>query len=251
MKQFEGKTALVSGSSQGIGKALAVELGRRGAAVTINYPRESEEQNAQAAVREIGEAGGRATAVMADISKVGDIVRLFDAAEAAHGKLDFVVANAGGNIRHATVLDTDEELWDAINSLNAKSTFFMFREGARRMNDGGRLIGLSSSTTRVVYPGTAAYAGCKSAIEMYCKTLSKEIGHRGITVNSVAPGMTITEGLRASTVPEERYELVKSITPLGRLGVAQDVADVILMLLGDDAGWVTGQHVNAGGGAFH
>ncbi|WP_404478877.1 SDR family oxidoreductase [Novosphingobium sp. BL-52-GroH] len=251
MKQFEGKTALVSGSSQGIGKAVAIELARRGAAVTINYPRESDRHNADAVLEEIAAFGGKAVAVMADIMKVSAILELFDGAEAAHGKLDFVIANAGGNIRHATFLDTDEELFDAVNALNAKSTFFMFREGAKRMNDGGRLIGLSSSTTRVVYPGTGAYAGCKSAIEMYCKTLSKEVGHRGITVNSVAPGMTVTEGLQASTVPEERYELVKSITPLGRLGVAQDVGNVILMLLGDDAGWVTGQHVNAGGGAFH
>lgn len=251
MGQFDGKTALVSGSSQGIGRAVAVTLGKRGAAVTLNYPRDEDRANAEAGVAEIKAAGGRAIAVKADVSKVAEIVRLYDEAERAHGRLDFVVANAGGNIHHATFEDTSEELWEAVNNLNAKSTFFIFREAVKRLNDNGRLIGLSSSTTRIIYPGNGVYAGAKAAIECYCKTLSKEIGHRGITVNSVAPGMTITEGLRASTVPPERYELVKNMTPLGRLGEAQDVADVILMLLGDDAHWVTGQHVNAGGGAFH
>jgi 3-oxoacyl-[acyl-carrier protein] reductase len=251
MGQFDGKTALVSGSSQGIGKAVAVTLGKRGAAVTLNYPRDEDRANAEAGVAEIKAAGGRAIAVKADVTKLADIARLYDEAEKAHGKLDFVVANAGGNIRHALFADTTEELWEAVNNLNAKSTFFIFKEAVKRLNDNGRLIGLSSSTTRIVYAGNGIYAGAKAAIELYCKTLSKEIGHRGITVNSVAPGMTDTEGLRASTVPPERYELVKGLTPLGRLGVAQDVADVILMLLGEDAHWVTGQHVNAGGGAFH
>lgn len=251
MGQFDGKTALVSGSSQGIGKAVAVTIGKRGCAVTLNYPRDEDRANAEAGVAEIQAAGGRAVAVKADITKIPDIVRLFDEAERAHGKLDFVVANAGGNIRHSLFLDTTEDLWEAVNNLNAKSTFFTFKEAAARLNDGGRIIGLSSSTTKLPYAGNGIYAGAKAAIELYCKTLSKEIGHRGITVNSVSPGMTDTEGLRASTVPPERYEIVRNLTPLGRIGVAQDVAEAIVMLLGDDAHWITGQHVNAGGGAFH
>lgn len=251
MKDFENKNALITGSSQGIGLAIARTLASRGAAVTLNYPREVDRNAAEAAVLAIRDAGGRAIAVMADITRQADIVRLFDEAEAAHGRLDFVVANAGGNIRHATLEQSTEELWDAVNALNARSTFFIFQQAAARLNDNGRIVGMSSSTTRLPYPGTAIYAGAKAAIEQYCKTISKEIGHRGITVNSVAPGMTDTEGLRASTVPMERYDIVKSITPLGRVGLAQDVADTVIMVLGRDAHWLTGQHINAGGGAFH
>jgi 3-oxoacyl-[acyl-carrier protein] reductase len=249
--QFKGKTALVTGSSQGIGRAVGETLGKRGAAVTLNYPRDEDRANAEAGVAAIVAAGGRAVAVKADVTRLSEIERLFDEAEKAFGRLDFVVSNAGGNIRHSLVMETTEELFDAVTTLNAKATFFVFQQAAKRMNDYGRLIGLSSSTTRLPYAGNAIYAGAKAAIELYCKTLSKEIGHRGITVNSVSPGMTITEGLRASTVPPERFELVKNMTPLGRLGEAQDVADSIIMLLGDDAHWITGQHINAGGGAFH
>lgn len=251
MGQFTGKTALVTGSSQGIGCAVAKTLAARGAAVTLNYPRDTDRPMAEAALDAIHAAGGKAIAIKADVTSEADVIRLFDEAEKAHGRLDFVVANAGGNVRHCTFLDADAELWEAITALNAKSTFFTFQQAARRLNDNGRIIGLSSSTTRLPYPGTGLYAGAKAAIELYCKVLSKEIGHRGITVNSVSPGMTDTEGLRASTVPEERFEIVRNMTPLGRIGVAQDVGDVIVMLLGDDAHWVTGQHLNAGGGAFH
>jgi 3-oxoacyl-[acyl-carrier protein] reductase len=250
-KQFSGKTALVTGSSQGIGKALAVTLGRRGAAVTLNYPFESDAPNCQAAVDEIVRAGGRAIAVQADITKVPNIVHLYDEAEKAFGALDFVIANAGGINQFSAIADCSEDLYDAATTLNAKHTFFLFQQAARRLRDNGRIIGLSSSTTKIIYPGNSHYAGAKAAIELYCKVLSKEVGLRGITVNSVSPGMTVTEGLKASNVPTERYEIVKNLTPLGRLGEAQDVADAILMLLGDDAHWITGQHINAGGGAFH
>jgi len=251
MGDFTGKNALITGSSQGIGLAIARTLSARGAAVVLNYPNEADRGNADGAAAALRTNGGRAVAVMADITKQTDIVHLFDKAEEAHGRLDIVVANAGGNVRHATLEQSTEELWDAVNALNARSTYFIFQQAARRLNDNGRIIGMSSSTTRVPYAGTAIYAGAKAAIEQYCRTISKEVGHRGITVNSVAPGMTDTEGLRASTVPAERYDLVKSMTPLGRVGGAQDVADAVVMLLGADAHWITGQHVNAGGGAFH
>lgn len=250
-KQFAGKTALVTGSSQGIGRALAETLGKRGAAVTFNYPFDSDAANAQEGVEAVKKAGGKAIAVKADITKVSEIVRLFDEAENAFGQLDFAIANAGGIVEFSTIADCTEELFDAATTLNAKHTFFVFQQAAKRLRDNGRIIGLSSSTTRIVYPGNAPYAGAKSAIETYAKVLCKELGARGITVNTVAPGLTLTPAPLNSNMPKERFELVKSMTPLGRLAIAQDVADVILMLLSDDAHWVTGQHINAGGGAFH
>lgn len=250
-RQFEGKTALITGSSQGIGLAVAKILAARGAAVTLNYPFEADRAAALAGVKDIEAAGGRAVAVQADVTKVADIERLFDEAERAFGPLDFVVSNAGGIVKFSTIDDCTEELFDAATTLNAKGAFFVMQQAARRVRDNGRIIGLSSSTTRVPYPGTAPYAGSKAAIELYCKVLSKEAGSRGVTVNSVSPGMTDTEGMRASKAPPERLEIVRNMTPLGRIGTAEDVAKVIVMLLGDDAAWVTGQHINAGGGAFH
>ena len=251
MQQFAGKAALVTGSSQGIGRAVAEMLAARGAAVTLNYPFESDRAAALAAVSAIEAAGGRAIAVQADVTRLADIARLFDEAEAAFGPLDFVISNAGGIVKFSLMADCTEELFDAATTLNAKGTFFVMQQASRRLRDHGRIIGLSSSTTRLPYAGTAPYAGSKAAIELYCKVLSKEVGARGITVNSVSPGMTDTEGMRASGPPPERIELVRGMTPLGRIGEAKDVAGAILMLLGDDAGWITGQHINAGGGAFH
>jgi 3-oxoacyl-[acyl-carrier protein] reductase len=251
MGQFEGKAALVTGSSQGIGRALAETLGERGAAVTLNYPFEANRAGAEAGAEAIRAAGGRAIAVQADVTKLPDIARLFDEAEAAFGPLDFVISNAGGIVKFSLMVDCTEALFDAATTLNAKGTFFVMQQAARRLRDNGRIIGLSSSTTRLPYAGTAPYAGSKAAIELYCKVLSKEVGARGITVNSVSPGMTDTEGMRSSKPPPERIDIVRNMTPLGRIGVAGDVADAIVMLLGEDARWITGQHINAGGGAFH
>lgn len=251
MKQFIGKTALITGASQGIGRALAEKLGRRGASVAVNFPFEADRENALRTVAQIEADGGRAVAIQADVTRLDDIRRLFDETARAFGRPDFVISNAGGIVGFSHIADCNEALFDAAITLNAKGTFFVFQEAAKRVNNGGRIIGLSSSTTRVPYPGTGHYAGAKAAIELFCKVLSKEVGPRGITVNSVSPGMTDTEGLRSSNVPPERLEIVRNLTPLGRIGASDDVANSILMLLGDDAGWITGQHINAGGGAFH
>jgi len=251
MLQFDNKVALITGSTQGIGRATALEIGRRGGSVTVNYPFESDRPDAERVVAEIEADGGRAIAVQADVTDLAAIRRLFDETEAAFGGLDFVVSNAGGTPGFVPIADCSEAMFDAAFGLNAKATFFVLQEAARRVRDQGRIVGLSSSTTRLVYGGTAHYAGAKAAVELYCKVLSKEIGARGITVNSLSPGMTDTEGMRAANPPPERLEIVRNLTPLGRIGQAEDVARAIVMLLGEDARWITGQHINAGGGAFH
>src|SRR6201996_8453990 len=135
MKQFEGKAALITGSSQGIGRALAQALGERGAAVTLNYPFEADRAGAEAGVAAIQAAGGRAIAVQADVTKVADLARLFDEAEAAHGSLDFVISNAGGIVKFSMFADVTEELFDAATTLNAKGTFFVMQQAARRLRD--------------------------------------------------------------------------------------------------------------------
>jgi len=247
---FSGRTALVTGSSQGIGCAVATTLGVRGTSVTLNYPLEQDAANAQAAVRRIQDAGGQATAIQADISKLADIARLFDEAEAAFGPLDFVVNNVGRGGVRTPIADTTEAQFDEVMGLNAKACFFVLQQAARRVRDNGRIIAVSSSITSVPAAGLAPYAGSKAAVELFCKVLAKEVGHRGITVNAVSPGMTKTEGLLAHGPRPERVEMMKGLTPLGRLADAQDVADVIVMLLGQDAHWITAQNIKAGGGAF-
>jgi 3-oxoacyl-[acyl-carrier protein] reductase len=181
--------------------------------------------------------------------KLADIARLFDEAEKAFGKLDIVVSNVGGNFgRWAKIEDVTEEEFDGGTAFNAKSSFFVMQQAARRVRDNGRIVALSSSSTTLAYEGVGVYAGAKAAVELYARTLAKEIGHRGITVNTVAPGLTLTDA--GNRAPADRQEWIRQITPLGRLGVAGDVADVITLVLRDDAHWLTGQHIKAGGGAF-
>jgi 3-oxoacyl-[acyl-carrier protein] reductase len=246
-KQFQGKNALVTGSSSGIGRAVAENLGTRGANVVVNFPFDREEANAGQVVDTINQAGGRAIAVKADMTRLPDITRIFDEAEAAFGKLNFVVSNVGGNLSRKTIDEVTEEDYDAGTTLNAKSQFFVLQQAGRRVCDGGRIVALSSSSTTLAYSGIAVYCGAKAAVELYVRVLAREVGARGITVNTVAPGLTLTPG---SSAPAERRDWVKSITPLARLGVGQDVGDAVTMLLGDDAHWITAQHIKAGGGAF-
>ncbi|WP_167752716.1 SDR family oxidoreductase [Pusillimonas caeni] len=246
--QFAGKSALVTGSSQGIGLAVARTLAQRGASVVINYPNESEQDKAQAAVQEIRASGGAATAVLADVTSVSQITRLFDEAEAAYGPLHFVISNVGGTSGFTRFADVDEALWQRTTDLTAKSMFFVLKEAGQRVRDHGRIVGISSSTVRMPYAGVAVYAGAKAAVEVYCKTLAKEVGFRGVTVNCVAPGLTLTEGVGSYGVPPERFEQLKQATPLGRLARSQDIADTIMTVLSDDAHWLTGQFIPAAGG---
>jgi len=160
------------------------------------------------------------------------------------------VSNVGGLVAPRRIADCDEAHYDLVANLNAKSTFFVLSRAAREVKDSGRIVALSSSTTTRPYAGTAVYAGGKAAVEAYCAVLAHEVGARGITVNSIAPGLTRTEGMLAAPPTAERVQAVEAATPLGRLGESADIASSVLMLLGEDAHWITGQAIRAGGG-FH
>ncbi|OYU34783.1 SDR family oxidoreductase [Novosphingobium sp. PASSN1] len=250
MRSFDGRVAFVTGASRGIGRAIAEALGARGAAVVVNHPGGMESEEAAAAVSAITAAGGRALAVEADLTQLAAIEPLFDACEKAFGNPDFVISNVGGIVRSCRIADFDEALFDQVMTLNVKSAFFVLQQAARRVRDGGRIIALSSSTTSQPYPGTAVYGGGKAAVELFCRVLAHEVGERGITVNSVAPGLTTSHGMLVAPPPDARIAQVIGSTPLKRLGTPDDVAQAVLMLLGDDAGWITGQCIHAGGG-FH
>ena len=242
-----GKSALVTGSSSGIGRAIALALGREGAAVTVNYLNPKSEPDARAVAENIEVAGGRAQTFRADVSVATDLDRMVDDAGRFGGGLDIVVAAAGGSVAFRPIKDTAAEDWDRETGLNQRAVFFLLKKAAAIVRDDGRVIVISSSMASNSYAGTAVYAGAKAALEAYVRTLAIELGNRRITVNAVAPGLTDTAAMRA-VVPAERLSAVVTNTPLSRLGQPEDVADVVAFLASPAARWITGQVVRANGG---
>ena len=242
MASLDGKVALVTGASRGIGRAIAERLARAGAMVVVNYARSAD------AAREVVPAkeatGGRAAAVQADVSRVEDVRRLVRETVERFGRLDILVNNAGTAV-YKPLVEAMEEDFDKTFALNARGTFFAMQEAARRMADGGRIVSLSTGGTVAGAPGASFYAGSKAAVEQFTKALAKEIGGRGITVNAVSPGFTDTDMLGDN--PQFK-EMGAQLSPLGRLGRPEDVADVVGFLASEEARWITGQNVQAGGG---
>ena len=241
--RFAGKVAIVTGGSRGIGRAIGETLGRGGATVVVNYSRSAEA--AKEAVAAIEAQGGKAIAIQADISKVEEVRRLYAEVQQKLGRIDIVVNNAGILPPAMPVEKETETTWEAVFGL-LKGTYFSMQEAARRMSDGGRIINLSSSTTRGWSPGYSIYAGSKSAIEQFTRSLSRELGPRGITVNAVVPGLTDTDMI-GDYPPAVRESAAKNAT-LGRLGQPRDIADVVAFLASDEGRWITGQMVVANGG---
>lgn len=244
---LQGKTGIVTGSSQGIGGAIACALAVLGANVIINYPRDADAEPAFAVAERVKSLGGRGLCVRADVTRLDEIRTLFERSEAAFGGLDIVVSNAGGGQTPKPIAEVTEAEYDAVTTLNGKAHFFVLQEAARRLRRNGRIIVIASSTTAMPFSGSATYAGAKAAAELYARVLAKEVGCRGITVNSVSPGPTVTVGARESGLPE-RFEVARKMTPLGRLGEPEDIADVVAFLTTHEARWVTGQNIRVGGG---
>ncbi|MFI9636711.1 glucose 1-dehydrogenase [Nocardia sp. NPDC051929] len=238
--------AIVTGGSRGIGRAIAERLGARGAAVIVNY--RSNRQAAEQVVAAIEGSGGQAWAVRADVADPAGPRRLFDAAEERFGGVDVFVNNAGvgrfGSIAEAT--DEDFELMFAVNT---KATFVALREAAKRLRDNGRIVVVSSGATLTHRPGSGVYGASKAAVEQLVRVLARELGPRGITANSVLPGVVRTDALAASGAIGANQQIVQSI-PLGRMGEPDDIADVVGFLTSEEARWITGASVPAGGGAF-
>ncbi len=240
--QFEGKTAIVTGSSRGIGRAIAERLAGGGAAVVINYL--DNESRAREVVSGIKATGGRAIAIQADVSKRAEIRRLFDQAEAAFGEPDIVVANAATAIIKPLVEATEED-YDRVFDTNAKGVFFILQEAAKRLRDGGRIVVVSTGGTKMFFGQTSLYLGSKGAVEQFVRVLSRELGPRNITVNAVSPGFTDTELL-----PDRDRAVAAGMSAFERIGSPQEVAEVAAFLASDAARWMTGQNVGAGGGVF-
>jgi 3-oxoacyl-[acyl-carrier protein] reductase len=241
---LQGKVALVTGASRGIGRAIAQRLSQHGAAVVVNYA--GSKAQAEETVAGIEQAGGRALVVQADVSQARDVERLFDATLQHFGKLDILVNNAG-IILYKLLVDVTEAEFDRLFAVNVKGTFFACQQAARRMTDGGRIVNFSSSLTALMLPTYAAYVATKGAVEQLTRVLAKELGSRRITVNVVSPGPTDTE-LFGEGKTEAEKQRFGQMTALGRLGQPQDIADVVALLVSDDAHWITGQNLRANGG---
>lgn len=244
MSNLTNKVAIITGSSRGIGRAIATRLAKDGATVVINYSHSADK--AETAVKEIEQQGGKAIAFQADVSKIADIASLFDKTIAQLGKVDILI-NCAGVVVYKPIVEVSEADFDKIFAINVKGAYFTCQQAALRMADGGRIINISSTTTAMMLPTYSAYVATKGAVEQVSRVLAKEVGDRRITVNIVSPGPTDTPLFRQGKT-EEQIERFASMAALGRLGQVEDIADAVAFLCTDDARWITGQNIRVNGG---
>jgi 3-oxoacyl-[acyl-carrier protein] reductase len=242
MKSLENKVAIVTGGSRGIGRAVAKQLGAAGAKVAVNFV--GNRQAAAAVVADIQTLGGMAIAIQADVSKVNEIEQLFAQAETALGKPDIVVLAPGAFVLKPLGAVSEEE-FDRVFALNTKGVFFALQQAVSRLKDGGSIISLSSGATASPNPNGSVYAGSKAAAEQFIAVLARELGSRQISVNTVSPGLTDTEGM---VLPPPMLEMMKQRIPFGRLATPDEVASVVTFLASPAGHWVTGQNIRANGG---
>lgn len=240
MKSLSGKVAIVTGASNGIGRAIAERLADNGAIVIVNYSKGAEK--AQQVVAGIQGKGGKALAVQADMSQVVDARRLVVDTVKQFNRLDILVNNAG-KFMPKPLEETTEEDFNGVIALNAKGPYFAMQEAARALKDGGRIVNISTGWTHLHFPGATAYLGSKAALEQYTKGLAQELAPKGITVNTVSPGFTET-----GMMTEEYRQIGIQLSPMKRLGVPKDIADVVAFIVSEEARWITGQTIQAGGG---
>lgn len=240
MGSLSGKVAIVTGASNGIGRAIAERLAEDGAIVVVNY--NQSEEKAKQVVTGIQAKGGKAVAVQADMSQVTEARRLVIDAVKQFGRLDILVNNAG-KFMPKPLMETTEEDFDNIVALNAKGPYFAMQEAAKVLRDGGRIVNVSTDGTHLSFPGATAYLGSKGALEQYTKGLAHELAPHGITVNTVSPGFTDT-----GMMTEQFRQIGVQMSPLKRLGLPKDLADVVAFIVSEEARWLTGQNIHAGGG---
>jgi 3-oxoacyl-[acyl-carrier protein] reductase len=251
IKRLSGKIALVTGASRGIGRAIAKKLADDGAAVIINYA--SSAEAAESLVAEIRASGGEAIAIQAKLGSAAETAKLFDRIHAelerrwGKPRLDILVNNAGSG-HFGRLSEASEAQFDALIAANVKAAFLVTKAALNYLTGGARIVNISSGAAK--RPGTffGLYAMTKAAIDTMTVALAAELGPRGITVNAVAPGWTATDGNAEARQDPATVRSVESQTALGRLGTPEDIARAVALLASDDAGWITGQIVEASGG---
>jgi 3-oxoacyl-[acyl-carrier protein] reductase len=247
MSKLQGKVAVVTGASKGIGAGIARALGAAGASVVVNYA--SDKAGAEKAVADIKAKGGKAVAVQGDVSKSADVKRLFEETRKAYGKLDVLVNNAGV-FKFAPLEQSDEAEYQRQFGINVWGTIQATREALPLFGpEGGSVINISSVVSRMGIPGSAIYAGTKGAVDTITQVLASELGPRKIRVNSINPGMVESEGTHAAGfIGGDFQKNIEAQAPLGRIGQPEDIAKVAVFLAGDEAGWLTGERISASGG---
>ncbi|RAH81731.1 17-beta-hydroxysteroid dehydrogenase [Aspergillus japonicus CBS 114.51] len=255
--RLDGKVALVTGSGRGIGAAMAVELGRCGAKVIVNYSKSAGPANQ--VVDEIKSLGSEAVALQADVSQVPQTVKLFEEAVKVFGGIDIVCSNAGV-VSFGHLSEVTEEEFDRVFSVNTRGQFFVAREAYKHLNSNGRIILMSSNTAdSFTVPKHSLYSASKAAINTFVRCLAKDCGDKKITVNAVAPGGTVTDMFHETAkdyLPnadklskEQILDIVAHVSPLTRCGYPVDIAKVVCFLASDESEWVNGKVLGIDGGA--
>ena len=246
MSKLAGKVALVTGASKGIGAAIAQALAAEGAAVAVNYA--SDQAGADTVVARIAEAGGKAFAVQGDVSGADGAKAIVEATVKEFGRLDVLVNNAGVYAFGALEDITETEFRRQFD-VNVLGLLLATQAAARHLGEGGSIINVGSLVTRIAPPGSAVYTGTKGAVDAITAVLARELGPRKIRVNALNPGMIETEGAHAAGMIGSDFEAdAVASTPLGRIGQPQDIASIAVFLASDDAYWLTGERLYAGGG---
>lgn len=244
MKNLSEKVILVTGASKGIGAEVAIKLAAAGAKVIVNYAGSKKE--AESVVETIKESGGDAIALQADVSKPAEVKSLFDQSIAYYGRINVLINNAGIMITKL-IKDTSDEDFTRQFDINVRGVFNTLREAATRLADGGSIINFSTSVNRLMLPTYGTYVATKSAVEQLTRVFSREVGSRGINVNSVSPGPTNT-ALFMNGKSQETIDRLASLNPFGRIGEPDDIAEVVVFLASDDAKWINAQNIGINGG---
>jgi 3-oxoacyl-[acyl-carrier protein] reductase len=244
MANANTRTAIVTGSSRGIGAAVARRLAKDGFSIVVNYSGNAAE--AESVVGDIKRDGGNALSIQADVSDPAAMRRLFDQAAAVSGGIDVLVNNAG-IMQLANISEADDGFFDRHIAINLKGVFNGMREAAKRLRSGGRIISFSSSVVGLYQPTYGVYAATKGGVEAMTHVLANELRGRNITVNAVAPGPTATD-LFLKGKPKEVIDHLAKLAPLERLGEPSDIAAVVAFLASSDGGWINGQVLRANGG---
>ncbi|MDF3983346.1 glucose 1-dehydrogenase [Luteibacter sp. PPL201] len=246
MSKLQNKVALVTGASKGIGAAIARSLAAAGASVVVNYA--SSKAGADKVVAEIEAAGGKAIAVGGDVSKKAEAQALMDAAIKTFGRLDVLVNNSGV-YEFRPLGDIDDTHYERTFDVNVRGLIYVSQAAAAHLGEGGSIVNIGSSVTRLTPEASLVYSATKGAVDAITGVLSRELGPRGIRVNSVNPGMVETEGTNsAGFIGSDFQNALVAQTPLGRIGQPDDIASVVTFLASDDARWLTGELLFVAGG---
>lgn len=244
MKKLLDKVILITGASRGIGAAIAIKLAAEGAKIIINFS--GAKVDAESVASSIIANGGAALVLQADVSKSDQVKGLFDAAIAHYGRIDVLVNNAGVMITKL-LKDTTDEDFNRQFDVNVKGTFNTMREAATHLADGGSIINFSTSVNRLMLPGYSTYVATKAAVEQLTRVFAKEVGPRGINVNSVSPGPTNTE-LFTNGKSQEVIDRLASMSAFNRIGEPEDIAQIVAFLASDEAKWISAQNIGVNGG---